>query len=860
MSTKSSIDEIFGFAVAAHKEGRFTDAENLYVEILTKVPEHDRALFNLAQLAVQFDKREIATHYFVKALSKDNGRQLYWETFLAWLIKMQDASSTLKYLVKARECKVCEETLNKVVNQINTEFLSYSDDPKYILSQLYNLGFYKHVYSLLADPELEGLPKSFAHNLIGACQFKLKNSEQAIDSFRRAVELDPEDPDIHYNLGCCYGNLKMWLAAENSYRRSLNIQKSARTYNNLGLALQALNKTFDAIESYECGIRLDDKYADLYNNLGTSLKIALKYDDAERSLKKAIRLKENFASAHNNLGTLYEVMERYDEAKEQFEIACRISPNFTKPILNIGNCANRSGDYGEAIEKFKLVLTIDPDNAEAYNNLGTVHKNLGEIGTAKKYFKKAIELSPALGRAYSNLAVLLKDEGETKGAIKILLQGLELSPGDALAWNNLGAIYKDADMIEKAEEALYKSVSLSPKLVPALYNLAGLLERSNALEKLEGLLSQIEEHFDEVPIDLRYYRAKLLFRKKDYSQCYSQLQSINLNQLEMQNRTGMLHLKGVCLEHLGDFDSSFLQFEKMNKLAKKIAKVQNSQPGGFMRQAEHKLSLLKRYASVKRSTSVTSEGIARVFLVGFPRSGTTLLDTVLRSHSKVTVIEEKPMVHLALQKLQEPAKYDFLDIVPTVEDLDNCRRAYKEEEKKHISMIEDKKVIINKLPLNIIQIPFILCLFPGAKFILAMRHPYDSMLSCWMQDFQLNASMANMTDLSTISRLYNICFNSFDQCKEKLGIEWHQVRYESLITDFKPEVNSLLKFLKLDWEDRLLSFRETAKVRGKINTPSYSQVVQPLYQDAKFRWKKYEKYVQEPFSKSRKWLIEFEYE
>ena len=149
--------------------------------------------------------------------------------------------------------------------------------------------------------------------------------------------------------------------------------------------------------------------------------------------------------------------------------------------------------------------------------------------------------------------------------------------------------------------------------------------------------------------------------------------------------------------------------------------------------------------------------------------------------------------------------------------------------------------------------------FPEARFILALRHPLDCILSCWMQDFKLNAAMANMVDLDRIVDFYCVAMKVFNLSQKRYGINVHRIRYEDLIEDFEAETTSILNFLGLEWEADLVNYQATALARRKINTPSRSQVIKLIYKTASYRWKHYEKHLEKFKSQLAPWFEEYGY-
>ena len=163
------------------------------------------------------------------------------------------------------------------------------------------------------------------------------------------------------------------------------------------------------------------------------------------------------------------------------------------------------------------------------------------------------------------------------------------------------------------------------------------------------------------------------------------------------------------------------------------------------------------------------------------------------------------------------------------------------------------------MPLNILNVSLINKVFPNTKFILALRHPMDCILSCWMQNFEMNNAMANMVELQRIVDLYCTSMEILKISKERYELDIHQVRYEDLISDFKVEVSNTLDFFGLSWEKHMEDYQKTANTRKMIKTPSYSQVIKPIFKTATYRWKNYGKYLKQYETQLKPWINEFGY-
>ena len=234
-----------------------------------------------------------------------------------------------------------------------------------------------------------------------------------------------------------------------------------------------------------------------------------------------------------------------------------------------------------------------------------------------------------------------------------------------------------------------------------------------------------------------------------------------------------------------------------------------------------------------------------VFLVGFPRSGTTLLDTILRSHAAIAVVEEAPAVakmRKALERLPGGDPNGLAQLDPA--DLAGLRQTYFTELEKYLEPDDRSAILVDKLPLNIIEVGLIHRIFPKARFLFSLRHPCDCVLSCFMQDFKLNDAMANFLDLEDAARFYDKVMTLWQQYQELLPLGVQTVRYESLIEAFDETLTPVFGFLGVDWDEGVRDYAGTARRRGRINTPSYNQVTQPLYTRSRGRWERYREDLQ----------------
>lgn len=321
-------------------------------------------------------------------------------------------------------------------------------------------------------------------------------------------------------------------------------------------------------------------------------------------------------------------------------------------------------------------------------------------------------------------------------------------------------------------------------------------------------------------------------------------------------------LLGQLLDKSGDYDAAWEEFRKGNEIAGKVFQRRISRNNVRWRtEAWRALYGKPKWVERLNNNPIDYDDFTPVFLVGFPRSGTTLLEQMLDAHGRIQTLEEKPMVFHAIgqavavmqararikgllrddmhRKEYAVASYHELPALGNTE-MGKLRELYFQVA-EHYSPIDRNKVLVDKQPLNLGDIGFILRLFPRAKFIVALRHPADCVLSCLMQNFSDNDGMANFLDPEHAASFYKHIMALLWQYESTLGIQEqiHYIRYEDMLDDFGGEVGRLLEFMGLEWDDGVTRYDEHARQRGSLSTPSYQGVTRKLYKGSVNRWHNY---------------------
>lgn len=563
----------------------------------------------------------------------------------------------------------------------------------------------------------------------------------------------------------------------------------------------------------------------LYNILGAANAGLGNPQGAIESFKKALQINPDYAEAHNSLGIALQGQGRFDEAIASYDKALQIKPDLFEALNNRGAALMHQGRLDEAIASFGKALEINPSFAEAHNNLGTALKRQGRLVEAISSFRKAVHITPRFAEAHNGLGAALMDQGHPDEAIK----------------------------------SFRRAIQIKPDYVDAHSNLCGLYETQNNLEEFEKAVEQAALNCGEGNSEILCRLAQLASRKNQFEDAVGYLNRVQIEKLQTPLKWAYFSLLGKACDKLGRFEEAFSAIGKLNELIKASAEARKFKAEKFLNSVQsRKKAWTSDVKPVWAHATASAKQISPVFLVGFPRSGTTLLDSILRSHPGIGVVEEKPMVGEMSKALKQVQTIETLNGLSAA-DILGLRDAYFKELKIHLEPDDEGKLIVDKFPLYIAHAGLIHRVFPDAKFILALRHPCDCVLSCFMQNFKLNDAMMNFLDLEQAAKLYAAVMELWSVYRQKLGLEVHVLKYEDLVQDLEGTCKPLIGFLGLKWDDNLHNYQKTALGRGIIDTPSYSQVVQPLYRQASGRWTSYRKQMEPVLPVLQPWIEAFGY-
>lgn len=584
------------------------------------------------------------------------------------------------------------------------------------------------------------------------------------------------------------------------------------------------------------------------------------YEEAFKIYNKILSLDTNHFETIFFLAILNAQTKKYDQAKQLLEKAIQIKPEMPELYNSLGLIHRDMGNFDQSLVCLKKAIRIFPEFAIAYNNMGIVYKDLDDVEQAEKNFLYSINLDPNNSDPYNNLGLIYRDSNQQNKAKKFFEKSLEINPKNLQTLNNFGNLYKNLGLIDKAENYFYEAIKININFLDSYVNLAVMYERINLNEKLKEIINKANKVFPS-NIILKLFHGQYLYKIKKFTEAIECLNQISFSKNQL-NRERLRYLTlAKCYDKLGDIDNSFKFYKKTNEInleqkkdnidKKQTLKIINERTSFFINEKIKSWSL----------NNYNKSNFNPIFLIGFPRSGTTLLDTILRSHPFINVIEEKPLVEELVISIHKEIVGDLKNLKNLNEkQIESLQNQYLENIKKYNDNNINAKIFIDKMPLNIIHVGEIIRVFPNAKFILSLRHPCDAVLSCFMQSFKLNSAMANFLDIESAAHMYDCVMKLWIEYKKLFSINFHIVKYEDVINNFDSTINGTLKFLNLQWDDNVKKFYESTEKKKLVATPSYDQVNQPIYFDSVNKWKKYSGKISNILPILQPWIKEFKYD
>jgi tetratricopeptide (TPR) repeat protein len=571
-----------------------------------------------------------------------------------------------------------------------------------------------------------------------------------------------------------------------------------------------------------------------------------RFESAARSCERVLARAPGNLRALGVYGAVLHAQERYTEAERVFGELVDADPNTAMHWMNLATARRGAGKFEDALRAYMRASELGCATADFYFNVGLTHLDRRDYESARAVLKKALELAPADALIRSEYVHACYETLQTDEALEALQGWTEFSGLTPEQLADVGQRMMNLGETERAEHVLSRlgSHELDAR---AMLTLAQIMERTNRLPEAQRLVEQLSSgaRAASLGMDLLVTRAQLAQRAGDHERAREWFQEALSQVVHEHDRHFVLFPLAKSLDALKRYDEAFAAMAEAHtsqvahlKLTAPMAVARGTPTWDITRWGCDPADIAQwDYGDVPALEE------SPVFVVAFPRSGTTLLEQTLDAHPQLKSMDEQPIVQAALDDvIAEGVHYPEEMGKLTAQQVAAIRARYFERAAAKVKRTPGQR-IVDKNPLNMLRLPVIKRLFPNAPIILAVRHPCDVVLSCFMQHFRAPHFVMLCSDLQTLADGNRRSFDFWYEQSALLSPNVLEVRYESFVADFERGVREIADFLRLPWHDGMLAPAEHARAKGYISTPSYSQVVQPVNQKAVGRWRAYERHL-----------------
>jgi tetratricopeptide (TPR) repeat protein len=566
----------------------------------------------------------------------------------------------------------------------------------------------------------------------------------------------------------------------------------AEAHGNLGHALRGLGRLEDAAASYSRALALKPGCAVTHHNKGNALLGLERFEDAAASYSRALALNPDLAEAHSNLGNALRSLGRLDQAAASYRRALALKPQFAVAHSNLSDTLCDLGQIAEAAASAGRAIEIEPELAVAHNSSGNASMALGKPEAAAASYRRALALKPGFTAAHINLGLVLRQLGRTAEAEASCRAVLETNPGAAAAVVLLAELCADRGQFAEAEELFRHATAIDPKSPEAWAGIAQLRKMTVG----DAAWAAQAQRLAEQPLPPR----------------------------------DEIHLRfaiGKYLDDVREFEDAFANFRRAHELKKRYGERYDRQR--MTRGVDRVIHSYDRDRA-RRPRADANLSARPVFVVGMPRSGTSLAEQILASHPAVFGAGELPFWSSASNESFARSGEPDRDIHPELA-ADYLRLVEK------LSSGESR--VVDKMPANFLSLGLIHEALPNARIIHMRRNPIDTCLSIYFQHFRSAHSYAD--ELDDLAHYYLEYSRLMKHWREALPEDvLLEVPYESLVDDPEGWSRKMLQFVGLPWEPRCLDFH---RAQRSVMTASKWQVRQKINRSSVERWRNYEKFI-----------------
>jgi tetratricopeptide (TPR) repeat protein len=647
---------------------------------------------------------------------------------------------------------------------------------------------------------LESRPNnSDAHNLLGVVLNARGQAKDGVAAIRRAIKLNPNEARYYANLGEIERQREKLAEARVALETAIRLNpKSAQAYSNLGIVHFDEKEFEQAAEKYEKAIALQPNFPEAHNNLGNAYRALDRPKEAIACYQRAVTQRGAYPEAYNNMATALRDSEDYESSEHAYRKAIMLKPDYIEAHNNLSILLLYRDRTDEALRVLADALKIDEKNVTTLLNVAKVQMKRGAHDVAGQATRVAIEIDPDNAECHYVLGQVHHELDHHDEALACIDKALELSSEAAEYHSFRGVLLKSAGRLDEARVAIRKSLEINPEFYPAYSNLNDLetFEADHDLVvKMQEVLAKADNPYAERYVPLYFTLAK-------------------------------------ALEDAGDYPEALVSYQTGARLRRAQLKYDEADTANFF-------GLIKTTFTPEVFANRTWGGHPSktpVFIVGMPRSGSTLVEQILSSHPQAFGAGEVKILNRVLGTLRDrlPSIPKYPGMVEALEPAHwvEITSGYLTDLKRDAG---DAARITDKLLTNFYFVGLIQLMFPNAKIIHTRRNPVDSCLSTYTKLFK--DDMPHSYDFGELGRYYLMYEDLMKHWEQVLppGVMMN-VDYESVIDDLEGNARALVDHVGLEWDEACLEFHKSTR---SVKTASVVQVRRPVYRTSVERWRRY---------------------
>ncbi|RVQ68835.1 sulfotransferase family protein [Croceicoccus ponticola] len=665
--------------------------------------------------------------------------------------------------------------------------------------ELYSRGKYSQAEKVCRQIINHKASVSDAHNILGVSLNAQGKADEAVKSIGRAIKLSPKVASYHANLGEIQRLAGDLYAAQSTLEKAVELDLgNAQAANNLGIVYFEQKDFEKAVDCYRRALAIKPAFPEAYNNLGNSLRMTGDLDAADAAYQSALTLRETYPEAYNNLGTLLREKGEPEQAQHALKKAIQQNPRYVDAYNNLAALLHGEKQDVEALRQLAEVLRFAPTNPKSLLLTARIQLRRANYAAVEQACRLALKEDPENDEALTVLGELMHELDRYDAALKLLEKALKINPTNAEARNFYGVTLKSVGRLDEAKEQILKGLAENEAMYGAYANLNDLVDYANEPELFARIEALMEASDDP----------------------------------EADRMLPMHYAYGKALDDRGQHEKALEHYVIGGKLKRNLLNYVEENTFKFFEDIKQKFT-----ADIFVNRPFAGMDTTRpVFILGMPRSGSTLCEQIISAHPDVHGAGEVKYLARSMQSLRDrfPTLQAYPEMVSGMSE-QQFRILGDQYMKSIVEAAGEAPRITDKLLTNFFFVGLINLVFPNAKIINTLRNPVDTCLSAFTKLFK--DDMPHSYDLSELGRYY--------RQYEALMAHWRDVlpegvmmtvNYEDTVADTEKTARELIEFIGLPWDEACLEFHKSAR---PVKTASVAQIRKPIYNSAVERWRKY---------------------